>query len=44
MLTNSAAAKINNQLIQVQELFTSDFENPLKEKIKEYLMLILTLS
>lgn len=35
MFTNSAAAKITNQLISVQELFTSEFENPLKEKIKQ---------
>ena len=35
MFTNSAAAKITNQLISVQELFTDEFENPLKEKIKQ---------
>ena len=35
MFTNSAAAKITQELIQVQELFTREFENPLKDKIKE---------
>jgi hypothetical protein len=35
MFTNSAGAKITQKVIQVEELFTSEFENPLKEKIKE---------
>jgi hypothetical protein len=31
MFTNSAGAKITQKVIQAEKLFTSEFENPLKD-------------